>query len=241
MYNNLTSVSLSADKQVKFAHDILELDPYNSDFYLGFYVFFANNCKEITDVAKFFGIKFNHTDLDEVVFRFAQRNMGRDLSELKNTFAAVKNKAAEPGIGLDDSDKTIKTISETAYKYLIDHIHNEINKTQIDLSDESDVTGIKETISDTIKYFHLGNDNQAEATKIMKEEISSKLKDLTNQLPEPDAMDKAAIIENETKAERMKDDICGYVKRIELEETYYSESIRIIDSYLYSALQQNIQ
>ncbi len=94
MYNNLTKLDLSKEKRMEFVRKLLELDPFNYNYYETVLSFFLENGREILDIASFFSINDLMNKVPDIVADYARNYIVRTPNEFNDFRASVYKSAA---------------------------------------------------------------------------------------------------------------------------------------------------
>lgn len=125
MFNNFNSIKLPEDKEKEFALNILQLNPYNYNYYKTLLTKFIDSSGEILAIADYFNISLTNA-LKIIIDRFALDNMGSSFEELKQCRKLVKDKIAELGYPEDSNELAEKAIqiqgANLVKKYMSDNM-----------------------------------------------------------------------------------------------------------------------
>ena len=132
IYNNLTNLNLNNDKRREFVIKLLELDPFNRDYYVAALSNFFENGKEILDIANFFDIKDLTSDIQVIIANYARNNIGHTPDELNACRDYVYKSAASLSIDSDNLTKAFNVINEHGRQILTETAKNSIGTTEDD-------------------------------------------------------------------------------------------------------------
>lgn len=132
MNNNLCNLNLDIDKKREFIVKLIELDPFNSDYYIAALKNFLENGKEILDIASFFNINNLMNAVKDIVADYARNNVGNTPEELNACREAVFKSAASLSIDADDLKNALDVINENGRQILIRIASQNIGKTEDD-------------------------------------------------------------------------------------------------------------
>lgn len=166
MYNNLTNLNLSKDKKHEFVIKILELDPFNYNYYVVALSNFLENGKEILDIAEFFEIENLTSTVQDIIADYARNNIGRTPDELNACRNAVYKSAAALSIDSENLTKAFQVINEHGRKMLAETARNNIGST------EDDAYSCRQRISQLREEMQLPEETAQDAYRIIDERLA---------------------------------------------------------------------
>lgn len=232
-YNNLMSVSLTAEQKSEFAYKILSLDPYVYKYYLGLLQTFPHNYEEIINIAKFFGCTPSQSDLSNVVYKTLKSELGKNLDALVNNRNDVLKNSTALGLEINDSDQSMLLIFETASNYLDELVNNHLQNSPINITDESNVINLKNGIAKYIESINLPEKYYINSYNILYRAISNYLDELVSNRLQSDPIN----LTDANKVINLKELISKYTGAISLPEKYYVNSYNI----LYNAISSDLK
>lgn len=145
IYNNMKSIALPDEKQREFALSILQLNPYNYNYYKTFISKYLDNAKEILAISDFFHINLSNS-LKSIVNDFAKEHMGSSFDDVKNCRSLVKSKITELGFPDNSYELAEKTLQEHSAVLLSNYLKDNMGETR------------KETIACYVKVLGIADD-----------------------------------------------------------------------------------
>lgn len=125
MHNNLSSIQLPEDKAKELAASIIQLNPYNYNYYKTLLTKYLDNSREILAVAEFFGINLSGS-IKSIMEGFAKNNLGSSFDDVKQCRELVNAKISELGFpdGSDElaEDTIQKHIALLIKKYMAENM-----------------------------------------------------------------------------------------------------------------------
>lgn len=166
VYNNLKNLNLDKEKRREFVIKLLELDPFNYDYYVAALSNFLENGKEILDIAAFFEIKDMTNTVQDIIADYARNNIGHTPDELNACRNAVYKSAAALSIDSDNLTKAFQVINEHGRKLLTEAARNNIGST------EDDAYSCRKRISQLREEMQLPEETAQDAYGIIDERLA---------------------------------------------------------------------
>ncbi len=135
MFNNLTTLNLPSDKQVQFVKSIIELNPYNKDFYTYFIEKNSDQDNAIGEFAEHFGI--NSAELKgNILENFIDNNIGETEDDAKLCKQETDKLAQRIGVDLKECKSACAMIDERFEE--LDLQYRTVDDIVFDTRDEAD-------------------------------------------------------------------------------------------------------
>lgn len=166
MYNNLINLNLSNDKKHEFVIKMLELDPFNYNYYVAALSNCLENGKEILDIAAFFNIPNMTSTVQDIIADYARNNIGHTPDELNACRDAVYKSAASLNIDSENLAKAFNVINEHGRMILTETARNNIGST------EDDAYSCRKKISQLREDMQLPEETLQDAYRIIDEQLA---------------------------------------------------------------------
>ncbi len=135
MYNNLMRLNLPEEQQKEFALSILELDPYEYDYYVGFLKKFFNQGKEILNIAEFFNMNGLMNNVKDILCDFTKNSLGTTVDDLNHCKELTLKSAESLNVSSENIQPSLDIISKHGEKILVDFANNNLGTTEDDAYD----------------------------------------------------------------------------------------------------------
>lgn len=165
IFNNINSSKIPEDMINKLSVNILEIDPYEPEYYTYFITKNLKNSKEIIAIANHLGVDITES-LKKIVKKVAIANIGSTFDDFKSCKKLVNDVVSELGFPEESKRSAEQVIQERCVALLKNHIDQNISKS------ENEARNCKKYVDERVKEFSIFSYNSAPLYKLIDEKLN---------------------------------------------------------------------